>query len=93
MRDDWIFGHAPLPGGVARRYVIHTVAPRFIARVIEGRLMDHLPLNATDAYHRGDVSLCEVDWIDATITPAFWLGAAVDALDAATAKASQPPAA
>lgn len=70
-RDEWIVGEGPQPR--RREYVIHTAAPRFIARVVAMDMLtdspepDEEPADVTTGivYEAGDSLLCEVTWIDA----------------------------
>lgn len=71
-RDEWIVGDAPTEHGARREYVIHTMAPRFVARVVECA-EDGPPAPGEEpadvvsgivyvADH--ETVLCEIDWID-----------------------------
>lgn len=73
-RDQWITGDGPTgPDGRTRReYIIHTVRPRFIARVVnvdeEGLpVAGELPADVLTGvcYSAGDSLICEIVWIDA----------------------------
>lgn len=70
-RDEWIVGEGPPPD--RREYVIHTAAPRFIARVVaideltDRPEPDEEPADVTSGvvYAAGDETLlCEIVWID-----------------------------
>ena len=61
----------------SRRYIVRTVVPRFFARVIEDGREDEPPVDLSGAFQKGDTILCEVDWLDSTITPAHWLSEAI----------------
>ena len=69
-RDEWIVGEGPPPG--RREYLIHTAAPRFIARVVamdaltEQPEPDEEPADTMTGvtYAAGDSLICEITWID-----------------------------
>lgn len=70
-RDEWIVGDGIDRDGQRREYVVHTVPPRFIARVVACD-PDGLPELGEEpadvvsgvVYSDGDDVLCEIDWID-----------------------------
>jgi transcriptional regulator with XRE-family HTH domain len=69
-RDEWIVGEGAPPN--RREYVIHTTAPRFIARVVAMDVVtdepepDEEPAEILEgvAYSAGDSLICEIAWID-----------------------------
>lgn len=69
-RDRWVVGEGPPPE--RREYVIHTAAPRFIARVVAVDDLSGQPepreqpadITSGVVYGAGDSLLCEVQWID-----------------------------
>jgi hypothetical protein len=73
-RDEWILGDGiGGPGGMQCEYIVHAVAPRFIARVVEtdedtGQLETGDPpadLLSGVVYDAGfGTTLCEIVWID-----------------------------
>lgn len=74
-RDEWIIGDGVGLDGVPRQYIVHTVPPRFIARIVEtdDDFGDGEPDPAESAvdlasgvtFHAGfGAVLCEIAWID-----------------------------
>lgn len=69
-RDEWILGEGPPPR--SREYVIHSCAPRFIARVLALEEMSDTPKPEEQpadtsrgvVYTHGPSLICEIDWID-----------------------------
>lgn len=69
-RDAWIVGEGPPPE--RREYVIHTAAPRFIARVVAMDMLTDQPepdeepadVIAGVVYSAADNVMCEITWID-----------------------------
>lgn len=68
-RDEWIVGEGPPPE--RREYVVHTTAPRFIARVVALDVItdtpepDEEPVDLDGVtYQSLDSLLCEIVWID-----------------------------
>jgi transcriptional regulator with XRE-family HTH domain len=69
-RDEWIVGEGPPP--TRREYLIHTAAPRFIARVVAMDTLtdqpepDEEPADTMTGvtYAAGDSLICEITWID-----------------------------
>ena len=74
-RDEWLIGDAVTANGHRREYVMHLVAPRFVARIVEcddsGPCPNEEPADTIsgtvyviDGDDFGETVLCEVDWID-----------------------------
>lgn len=69
-RDEWIVGEGPPPE--RREYVMHTAAPRFIARVVAMDELTDLPEPDEEpadvltgvTYSAADSVICEIVWID-----------------------------
>lgn len=69
-RDEWIVGEGPPPA--RREYVIHTAAPRFVARVVAIDELTDRPEPDEEPMAPGGVEyqagpdslICEIDWID-----------------------------
>lgn len=87
-RDEWIVGDG---AGGKREYIIHTVRPRFVARVVnvdeEGLpVAGEMPADTLTGvcYSAADSLICEIVWIDPPPTERALLAlmdAAADALD------------
>lgn len=92
-RDEWIVGVGaePLAGSASREYIIHTVRPRFVARVVnvdeEGLpVAGEMPADTLTGvcYSAADSLICEIVWIDPPPTERALkalLDAAADALE------------
>lgn len=90
-RDRWIVGEGPPPD--RREYIIHTAAPRFIARVVainettgEPELSEEpADIEGGIVYEAGDSLLCEIQWIDPSpanpVTLSRLMDAAADQLE------------
>ncbi len=71
-RDEWIIGDGPPNGdGHRREFIIHTVPPRFIARVVAVDDAGEIMPNETPAdvitgvvFSSDSFLLCEIDWLD-----------------------------
>lgn len=74
-RDEWLIGDAVTADGHRREYIVHLVAPRFSARIVEcddgGPCPHEEPADTVtgtvyviDGDDFGETVLCEVDWID-----------------------------
>jgi len=94
-RDEWIVGDGmPDAQGRRREYLVHTLAPRFVARVVavDDDGLPHPDEEPADllsgiVWSSGDTVLCEITWIDpppAMTELRALLEAAADALDADT---------
>lgn len=70
-RDEWIIGEGPPPE--RREYIIHTTAPRFIARIVAIDELTDLPEPDEEpadtlsgvTYAHFDNLICEITWLDA----------------------------
>ena len=66
-RDEWIVGSGQSPE--RREYIIHTAAPRFIARLVMvdedmGEPHQAADLTSGITFDAGDIVLCEMRWLD-----------------------------
>lgn len=79
-RDEWIVGQGP---DLRREYIVHTMPPRFIARVAGEDDTDADEISGI-VYASGEDTLCEILWLDEPDPGAVTalLEAACDALDA-----------
>ena len=102
-RDEWVIGDGVTADGRAREYIIHTVAPRFIARIVavddDGAPEDgEVPADivAGVVYQANpETLLCEIEWID-EVDPGsvtHLLEAAADAKETDNARYSDDQAA
>lgn len=70
-RDEWILGDALGGDGKRREYIVHTAAPRFVARVVaadddsEPEPGEHPADTLSGTVYSSDGYLiCEIEWID-----------------------------
>lgn len=68
-RDEWIIGDALGGDGQRREYIVHTAAPRFVARIVacdDDGVPDEAeePAHTLDGYTSAGYVICEIDWID-----------------------------
>ena len=90
-RDEWIIGDGVTHDGRRREYIMHTAAPRFIARIVavdEDGLPEDTDLPADivgGTVYQADPEtlLCEIEWIDEVSPGAVThlLEAAADAIE------------
>ncbi len=83
-RDEWIVGEGP--PAERREYIVHAIAPRFIARVVSMDMLtdqpepDEEPCDIVSGivYQAGESMICEIVWIDAAPTDPTALAALMD---------------
>lgn len=70
-RDEWILGDALGGDGTRREYIVHTAAPRFVARIVaadddgEPEPGEHPADTLSGVVYSSDGYLiCEIEWID-----------------------------
>lgn len=89
-RDEWLIGDGVTADGRRREYIVHLVAPRFVARIVavedEAPEDDELPADiVTGTVYQADPEtlLCEIEWIDEVDPGAVThlLEAAADAIE------------
>lgn len=90
-RDEWVIGDGVSSDGHRREYIVHTVTPMFIARIVECDPLSGLPepdeepvdVLSETVFSFDDTVLCEFAWLDqpnpGEITQL--LEAAADAID------------
>ena len=68
-RDEWIIGDALGGDGKRREYIVHTAAPRFVARIVAADddfepEPHEYPVHTGDGYTSDGYIICEIEWID-----------------------------